>query len=333
MRDIVVIGASAGGIEAVRQIASQLRQDIPAAVFVVVHLSPDSSGLLPTILNRRSRVPAHQPEDKETIEPGQIYVAAPDRHMMLEAGRVRMSRGPKHNRHRPAIDLLFRTAARNFGERVIGVVLTGFLDDGSSGLLAIKNAGGVAIIQSPEDAEVAFMPRNALQQVEPDYCVPLREIGQLINALTDVEDKVMAAAQADNGDGRGKSGKKRSQTSFTCPDCHGSIWQVNENGEIRYECRVGHAYSPSGMAAANDEDLERSLWYALRALEESAVLQEHLAQTAAGSNRQKAEKLFVQKAQERKQHAAVLRELLVGSRRRETEAEGDLSKQPMERVV
>ena len=181
MRDIVVIGASAGGIEAVRQIASQLRQDIPAAVFVVVHLSPDSSGLLPTILNRRSRVPAHQPEDKETIEPGQIYVAAPDRHMMLEAGRVRMSRGPKHNRHRPAIDLLFRTAARNFGERVIGVVLTGFLDDGSSGLLAIKNAGGVAIIQSPEDAEVAFMPRNALQQVEPDYCVPLREIGQLIN--------------------------------------------------------------------------------------------------------------------------------------------------------
>lgn len=192
--DIVVIGASAGGVEAVKEITSRLIRDIQAAIFIVVHVSPNSSGLLPNILNRRSKIQARHAEDGEPILPGRIYIAPPDHHLQLESNRVRILNGPKHNRYRPAIDLLFRTAARHFGQRVIGVVLTGFLEDGSSGLLAIKNAGGTAIIQSPEDAEVASMPRKALQQVHPDYCVPVAEIGELLNRLTKNSGKARAKA-------------------------------------------------------------------------------------------------------------------------------------------
>ncbi len=214
MRDIVVIGASAGGVEALKQIAANLSPETDAAIFVVVHVSPNSSGLLPNILNRCSGVPAQQASDGERIEHGKIYVAVPDHHMLLEDGVVRILRGPRHNRHRPAIDLLFRTAARNFGERVIGVVLTGFQDDGSSGLLAIKNAGGLAIVQHPEDAEVESMPRSALQQVAVDYCVPLAEMAPLINRLVNTE----AAKMAKSGNHNRQARKTQTDTSFTCPE-------------------------------------------------------------------------------------------------------------------
>lgn len=319
MHDIVVIGASAGGVEALKQITSGLAPDLDAAIFVVVHVAPDSSGLLPNILNRCSKIPAHQAEDGEAIRPGRIYVAAPNKHLLLEADRVRVVNGPRHNRHRPAIDLLFRTAARHFGPRVIGVVLTGFLDDGSSGLLAIHNAGGATIVQNPDDAEVASMPRNALDQVQPDYCVPLAEIADVLNRLARVEAKSMARAP----NHKSKQENKQTQTSFTCPDCHGSIWEVDENGAIRYECRVGHSYSPEGMFQASNEDVERSLWVALRSLEESASLEQRLADMAQTRNRPHASKRFAEKARERMQHAAVLREMLVGSKRRQSDAEGE----------
>ena len=316
MHDIIVIGASAGGIEALKEITSNLAPDLNAAIFIVVHISPDSSGLLPNILNRHSKLPAHQAEDGEAIRPGRIYVAPPDRHLLLERDEVRVVHGPRHNRHRPAIDLLFRTAARNFAERVVGVVLTGFLDDGSSGLLAIHNADGATIVQSPDDAEVASMPKNALEQVQPDYCVPLVDIAEIINRLAGVEAKPMAR----RSNHKQKSEKK--QTPFTCPDCHGTIWEVDENGEIRFECRVGHSYSPEGMFQANDEDVERSMWVALRSLEESAALERRLADMAQKRSRPHAYKRFAERAQERTHHAAILREMLVGSKRKESRANG-----------
>lgn len=330
--DIVVIGASVGGVEALKQITAKLSADFQAAVFVVVHVSPNSSGLLPSILNRHSRVRAHTANDGEAILPGEVYVAAPDHHLILERDRVRVVNGPKHNRHRPAIDLLFRTAARNFGERVIGVVLTGFLEDGSSGLLAIKNAGGIAIIQNPEDAEVASMPRSALLQVQPDYCVPLVEIGQLLNRLTQGEVKAMAAgAYSGNGDDA-KMEKHQSSTALTCPECSGTLWEVNENGEIRFDCRVGHSYSLAAISEAEDENVERSLWVALRALEESAALEQRLADIAGERKRHHAHKFFTQKAHARKQHATILREFLVGAKRRQSEAEGDIGKEELKEV-
>lgn len=211
--DIVVIGASAGGVEALKEITSRLSGQIQAAIFVAMHVSPTSSGLLANVLNRRSSVPAYLAENGQPIEHGKILIAPPDRHLLLETDRVRVVNGPKHNRYRPAIDLLFRTAAQHFGERVVGVVLTGFLEDGSSGLAAIKNAGGIAVVQNPEDAEVASMPRSALQQVQPDYCVPLAEIGDLLNRLTTLEVKSMAASIPEMGIGINWKGRKRKRVS------------------------------------------------------------------------------------------------------------------------
>lgn len=330
--DIIVIGASAGGVEALKAITQQLDENIPAAIFVVVHVSPNSSGLLPAILNRRSKVRAFQARDRDLIEPGRIYVAPPDHHLLLEPDRVKVVNGPKHNRHRPAIDLLFRSAARHFGKRVVGVVLTGFLEDGSSGLVSIKNAGGLAVIQNPEDAEVASMPRSALMQVQADYCLPLSEIGALLNRLAKMEVQPMAALHSENGE-LSKTEKKHAITSpFTCPECSGTLWEVNENGEIRFECRVGHSYSLDDISEAEDENVERSLWVALRALEESAALEQRLADIAGERKRQHAHKMFSQKAHSRKQHASVLRDFLVGARRRQSEAEGDVGKEEIKRV-
>jgi two-component system chemotaxis response regulator CheB len=330
--DIVVIGASAGGVEALREIVPQLATDLQAAIFVTVHVAPQSTGLLPKILNRRSKIRAHLAKEGETIRPGEIYVARPDYHLLLEPTRVRVVNGPKHNRHRPAIDLLFRTAAKSFGPRVIGVVLTGFLEDGSAGLAAIKKAGGIAIVQSPEDAEVASMPRSALQQVDADYCVPLTDIAPLLNRLTQTEVTIaMESIYSGNGT-QHEPEKSENQTSFTCPECSGILWEVTEDGEMRFECRVGHSYSLDDMSEAADETVERSLWVALRVLEESATIEQRLANIARQRNRPHAQKIFTEKAHARKQHALVLREFLLGTKRRQTEADGDMGKQEMKQV-
>ena len=318
--DIVVIGASTGGIEALQELTSRLSPQLQAAIFVAVHVSPHSSGLLADVLNLSSKLRAHLARDGEPIEYGKIYVAPPDCHLLLEPDRVRVVNGPKHNRYRPAIDLLFHTAARHFGGRVIGVVLTGFLEDGGSGLLTIKNAGGIALVRSLEDAEVASMPRRALQQVHPDYCVPLPEIGLLLNRLTTLPATTTTIKSSGN-ETEGKVERKRSCTGFICPDCQAAIWELNENGEIRYECRVGHSYSTDGISEAQDEDVERSLWIALRALEQSAALEQHLAHLAAERKRNVANRFFNAQAQARKQQALVLREFLLGSRGRQSAAD------------
>ncbi len=175
--DIIVIGASAGGVEALMKVVRTLPGDIPASLFLVLHLPAESSSVLPTILSRVSALPAIHPEDYSPIVPGTIYVARPDYHLMLEHGIVRVTHGPKENRHRPAIDPLFRSAALAYGPRVIGVILTGALDDGTAGLLAIKCSGGIAIVQDPQEALYASMPRSALLHVQVDYVLDLDAIG------------------------------------------------------------------------------------------------------------------------------------------------------------
>ena len=323
--DIVVIGASTGGIEALQELTSRLSPDLQAAIFVVAHISPHSSGLLADVLNLSSKIRAHLARDGEPIEYGKIYVAPPDHHLLLDPGSVRVVNGPKHNRYRPAIDLLFLSGARYFGGRVIGAVLTGFLEDGGSGLLAIKNAGGIALLQSIEDAEVVTMPRRVLQQVHPDYCVPAAEIGLLLNRLTTWP--ATANPVEDSGtESESKLENKGSCTGFTCPDCQAAIWEMNETGEIRYECRVGHSYSADGISEAQDEDVERSLWVALRALEQSAALEQHLSHLAADRKRNAAHKFFSAQAHARKQQAVVLREFLLGSRGRQGEAEDEVKR-------
>lgn len=316
MPDIIAIGASAGGVEALRDIAARLPGNLQAAVLVVIHISPESSGLLPAILNRSSLWNAIQPEDGTPIEHGNIYIAPPDHHMVVEPGdRIRIISGPRHNRHRPAIDPLFRSVARFYGPRAIGMILTGFLADGSSGLAMIKNAGGIAIVQDPNDAMVPSMPRRALEQVDPDYCLPLSEIPAILSSIIKggkPEEKIPPAKVAAMKKEKKKADKPEQPSPFTCPECHGTIWEVRENGEVRFECRVGHSFSPESMAESNDEDLERALWAALRTLEESASLDQRLADLAAERNRSSAFELYSSKAKERKKHAEILRDLLVG---------------------
>lgn len=181
--DVVVIGASAGGIEALTRIASQLPADLPAAVFVVLHMSAGSPSALPAILSRRGPLPARHPRSGDATESGNIYVAPPDHHMHVEPGVVLLGRGPRENRVRPAIDVLFRSAGIAYGPRVIGVVLTGYLDDGAAGLIAIKRHGGLAVVQDPADAQCPGMPKAALEAVEADHVTRLVNVAALIDRL------------------------------------------------------------------------------------------------------------------------------------------------------
>jgi two-component system chemotaxis response regulator CheB len=181
--DVVVVGASAGGIDALTRIVSRLPGDLPAAVFVVLHVSAGATSVLPAILTRHGRLPARHATSGEAIEPGTIYVAPPDHHLVLEAGSIALSRGPRENRVRPAIDALFRSAAVAYGARVIGVVLSGYLDDGAAGLAVIKKHGGLAIVQDPDDAQCAGMPRAALEAVDADHVTQVDDAGPLIGRL------------------------------------------------------------------------------------------------------------------------------------------------------
>src|SRR5262245_54852825 len=183
-RDIVVVGASAGGLQALQRLVSLLPADFPAAIFIVQHTGPEGGTFVPEILNRHGPLPAFTPRDKAPIAQGRIYVAPPDRHMLVENDKVRVVRGPPENRHRPAIDPLFRSAAWAYGPRVVGVILSGYLDDGTAGLWAVKSCGGIAVVQDPLDAVHPDMPRNAALEIDVDYSLPVAEIAPLLVRLS-----------------------------------------------------------------------------------------------------------------------------------------------------
>jgi two-component system chemotaxis response regulator CheB len=274
-KDIIVIGSSAGGIEALQRFCAMLPADFPGAIFVAQHLSPSARSLLPILLSRAGPLPALSPFDGQAIEPGHIYVGAPDLHMLLRPGRVLMRRGPYENRTRPAVNALFRSAAVHYGGQVIGVVLTGLLDDGTDGLIAIKAAGGLSVVQDPADAEWPSMPRNALKRDHVDHALPLDEIpGLLLRLVTEesgpsvplpedylLEDRI-AAQEFAVAETRIVTPGEASHIS--CPDCGGVLNRIETEEEIRFRCQVGHAFTPVGLAAAQSDELERALGIAVR---------------------------------------------------------------------
>lgn len=321
--DIIVIGASAGGVEALAEMARRMPPDLPAAVFVVLHVPAYGTSVLPGILSRRGPLPAVHPADGDAIQNGRIYVAPPGHHLLVEDGHVRLTRGPHENGHRPAVDTLFRSAARAYGPRVIGVVLTGTLDDGTAGLQAVKRRGGLAVAQDPEDALFASMPRCAIEAVAVDQIVPLSEIGPTLARLArlpaqaesrtpvtpGLEDEVRVAkfdlAALETRD-------QGNPSSYACPDCHGVLWEVQEDGLLRFRCRVGHAFSPESLLATQSDALEDALWTALRALEESAALAERLQERAGGRGHDLAASRFGQQATDARGRATVIRQALLG---------------------
>src|SRR5262245_18024444 len=322
--DIIVMGASSGGIETILEIVSELPRDLPAAVFIVVHVPPHSKTKFPEILSRTGQIPAKHPIDNEPIRPGHIYVAPPDFHLLLRNGKIRLVRSPKENSARPAIDATFRTAARSCGPRVIGVVLSGSLDDGTAGLAAIKQRGGIALVQDPNDALFPEMPRSALESVAVDYSVPTREIAPLLVRLAiepvmevappipeDMQkESKIEALDMDTIEDEEKPG---TPSVFGCPDCGGVLWEL-EDGELqRFRCRVGHAYGAKGLLEAKTESLDTALWSAFRAMEEHAALVRRLAADARKKQRLNSAKIFEKRAEAAEGQAKVIRRLLVHS--------------------
>lgn len=284
-RDIVVVGASSGGMQALKTLVAQLPANFPAAVFIARHVAPDHSSFLAETLQRATTLPVSHATDGEPIETGRIYVSSADRHLLVEKERVlRVTHGPKENRFRPSVDVLFRSAAAAFGRRVVGVVLTGYLDDGASGLYAIKERGGIAVVQDPVEAEYPDMPLNAMRAVKVDYAVSLTEMGNLLTKLVSepIEEKEESSvsknmkieveiAKEKNAIQIG-SLELGEKTSFTCPDCHGSLVEIKEGDLTRFRCHTGHAYTLNTLLNEVGENIENALWLALNKIEESEML-------------------------------------------------------------
>jgi two-component system, chemotaxis family, protein-glutamate methylesterase/glutaminase len=289
--DIVVIGASAGGVVTLINIVRELPDDLRAAVFVTVHVPAAVTSNLPRVLTRASPLPAVHSIDGDPIRCGRIYVAPPNQHLLVGRSQVRLSRGPRENGLRPAIDPLFRSAARHHGPRVIGVVLSGLLADGSMGLREVRRHGGVAIVQDPADALFGDMPTNAMEIAEPDHVVTAGEIPALLQRLiaptapaidleetsgmTD-EDLVTEDWRLDSPPGSDDA--PGTPTGYSCPECHGVLWEITEGEEDGYRCRTGHRLSLESLVELKDNEAEGALYGALRALEEKASARRRLAE-------------------------------------------------------
>ena len=320
-RDLVVVGASAGGVEALRGLLGGLPPDFPAAMLVVLHMPSTGRSALPEILDRSCPLPVHRAVHDAPLEPGTVTVAVPDHHLMVVGDRLLLSRGPRENGSRPAVDVLFRTAARAAGPRVVAVVLSGALDDGTAGMIAVRQRGGVGVAQEPEDAIYASMPTHAIEVASADHVAPVAKMGPLLVDL--VTEEIVAAAPAVSGlmdkeaamaefDAAALSDDDRPGTpsGFGCPSCHGALFTITEGGMERYRCRVGHAWSPEALAAEQSEALEGALWMALRGLEERAALSLRMGQRAQERGHVHTAHTFRQRHDEAQQAALLIRQLL-----------------------
>lgn len=319
-RDIVVIGASAGGVSALEQLIGSLPEDFPASIFIVLHTPPHSPSKLPQILSRAGKLEAVHPEEKEQIEQGKIYVAPPDRHLMLEEEYVTARKGPKENRFRPSIDALFRSAAYVYGTRVIGVVLTGSLDDGTSGLWTIKRLGGLAVCQDPEEAPFPEMPKSVQEYVETDYTTSMAEMGPLLTRLvsepadakykasTEDLERVKLEVQIATKDNAFEQGimEMGDLAPFTCPSCHGALVRLKEGTRVRYRCHTGHSYSANSLLAGVSESVEETLWQAMRGLEEITMLLQHMGEHIMDAGDHAVADRFMKKANETAERARIV---------------------------
>jgi two-component system chemotaxis response regulator CheB len=322
--DIIVVGGSAGALEALNVIVRGLPADLPASVFVALHTSPHSPGLIPEILNHRGPLRAAHPRDGERVTRGRIYVAPPDHHLLLEDGRVRVTRGPKENRFRPAVDPLFRSAALAYGPRVIGVILSGWLDDGAAGLWAVKVRGGMAVVQDPDEAFARSMPESALRRARVDHRLRVADIAPTLAELASLpaadagafpvpaeleietriamEDKALNMGVTDIGE----------PSLFACPECHGVLMRLKAGGGARFRCHTGHAYTADALLAELTEVVEGTLWNAIRSVQESALLMEHMAAHAREAGQADLGALYDRKAAEARERAELVRRAMMG---------------------
>lgn len=275
---IVVIGASAGGVDALRRLVAELPADFPAAVFAVLHVGTHRSEL-PWLLNQDSRLHAEHARDGAAIRPGRVYVAPPDRHLLVDRGRMRLTRGPKENCARPAVDPLFRSAAEAYGPDVIGVVLTGGLNDGTAGLYEVARRGGATVVQDPEDAKAPSMPASALRHVAVQHRLPLAKITACLDALARAPFPARSIPTP-RQEGSMTEYRHDKPSALTCPDCGGALRRDALGTLTRFSCHIGHVYTAEVMAEAQSVSLERAIEMALRALNERTELCRQQAEAA-----------------------------------------------------
>lgn len=321
-RDLIVIGTSAGGVEALQTLVGTLPKDMAAAVLIVMHTSPQGPYLLPQILGRAGPLPVALTIDGAPIEPGKIYVAPPDHHLFVKGACLQLVRGPKENRSRPAVDPLFRTAAAAYGPRVIGVILTGMLDDGTAGLSAVRQRGGIAVVQDPADALYSSMPESALRYVGADFTLPILEIGPLlarlatepagtaelppVSRLIEIESNFVGMEPMNMRD----MDSIGTHAGVSCPECHGPIWKIKDGSLQRYRCHVGHAYTAQAMVEGQIEAQETHLWQALRLMKERASLIWEIRSHAENEHRDAEVARCEQEVQKLQQNIALIQAMI-----------------------
>lgn len=316
--DVIAIGASAGGLEPLVEILEGLPPHFPAAILVVVHTAADGDGHLARILSRSSKLPVTFGRDGEPVTSGRVYVAPPDAHLLVTRRGIVLNHGPRQNGFRPAIDPLFRSAAEVYGDRVMGIILSGALDDGTYGLKLIKSAGGMAVVQDPEEALVPGMPLSALADVEIDHVLPAASIARLIQQAPAATSKGGGVAKRNESQPLSRSEETVSDmtkefgppSGLTCPDCGGSLWEIKDGTMLRYRCHVGHQFSSEALDAAQRNGVEAALWTAVRALEEHSDLRLRMSKRAHTSGLGIMAKGFAKTAQESHSQAQLIRDFL-----------------------
>lgn len=323
-RDIIVIGGSAGSSAVLKKLLTDLPATLPASVFISTHMPSHAPSLLSEVLSTRSAMPVTQVVDGQPIERGRVYVAAPDRHLLIVDGTIRLGEGPRENMVRPSIDPMFRSAALSFGSRVIGVVLTGMLNDGAAGLHSIKACGGMAVVQSPTDAEAEQMPLAALEAVDVDDVVPAAGLAGLLTTLAgsaagpqrapseELRLEVQIAAGLRLGSERLR--QIANPSALSCPDCQGVLSEIVDDGPLRFRCQIGHAYTAEVLAARIDE-VDHAIRVAMRVMEERVTLVERMAADARSTGRSAVAEIYEARAEEYRGYASTLRDAAVAALR------------------
>jgi two-component system chemotaxis response regulator CheB len=321
-RDIVVVGASAGGVESLIAFVGALEANLPATILVVLHVPASGASALPRILERAGKLPVEIARPQQELLSGKIVIAPPDRHLVVIGDQLRTSHGPRENGHRPAVDVLFRSAARACGPRVIGVVLSGSLDDGTAGAIAIKERGGIVLAQDPAEAAYPGMPQSVIKHVDVTEIASADRLGVAVSRLCrtpaipreDVVGPDLVLAEVETAamlDSPSPAAEFPNQhAAFGCPECHGALFEIEDGGLLRFRCRLGHAWSSHGLLLEQAQSLENALWMALRTLEEKATLSTQLAERAAERGSVLSFKRFTEQAHEATRSAALVRRLL-----------------------
>jgi two-component system, chemotaxis family, protein-glutamate methylesterase/glutaminase len=317
-RNIIVIGTSAGGLDALDALIGQLPTGIGASIFIVQHMGPDNTAAaLLRRLGRQRAFECRMARNREKFKTGRIYIAQPDYHLLVKGDHVLVTKGARENRYRPGIDPLFRSAAATHGARVIGVLLTGMLDDGTAGLVAVKKCGGVTVVQDPKDAAYPEMPQSALNNLKVDYCVPISEMGRLLETLVRqnpgasrpipeeiktealIAERVLSDVAQVSGLGK--------QVPYNCPNCGGVLWQIGTNKALRYRCHTGHSFTAATLLTSQNETIEETLWVSLRMFEERKNL---LNNMAAREKHRRLKSSYSEKAEETQVHIERIRLML-----------------------